>query len=373
MPTTNINHRRPSESCGQTVASTNFTWVSQVRTSLTVLGTNTATENSQASDEIDFEALSNGEAIAGENLRAFTYAQLKVATRNFRRDKVLGRGGFGKVYKGGLKEHVPSEGIKKSLVAIKKLDTTGNQGFKEWLTEIRILGRLSHPNLVKLLGYCMENENFLLVYDFMQNGSLNYHLFGKGLVRPLPWDIRFKIALGTARGLAYMHTHVILHRDLKSSNILLDKFYNAKISDFGLAFLGPSAGSSHVETTLAGTYGYAAPEYIATGHLYVKSDVYGFGVVVVEMLTGLRAVDRRRPKEQQVLVDWVKPYLLSKRKLKQVMDSRLEGKYPYKEVSQIAQLAVRCLHLEPKLRPSVKEIVETLEHIEACHHKTKRA
>ncbi|KAJ9166909.1 hypothetical protein P3X46_021598 [Hevea brasiliensis] len=364
-----------SDRSWQTVASTNFTWASQVSTSLTVPGTNNATENSQASEGIDFEGLSNGDIIAGETLRVFTYAQLKAATHNFRRDMLLGRGGFGKVYKGGLKEYVPSEGKKKSVIAVKKLDTMGRQGFEEWLSEVRILGKLSHPNLVKLLGYCLENEKFLLVYELLQNGSLNYQLFGKGSVWPLPWDIRFKIALGIARGLAYMHTldAPIIHRDLKSSNILLDKSYNAKISDFGLAFLGSFASSSHATRSFSGTAGYMDPKYIATGRLYVKADVYGFGVVMVEILTGLRAIDKRRPTEQWVLVDWVKPYLSSKRKLKKIMDSRLEGKYPYKEASQIAQLAIKCLQQEPKFRPSMKEIVETLEQIEACHHKTKRA
>ncbi|KAK4561968.1 hypothetical protein RGQ29_004713 [Quercus rubra] len=182
----------------------------------------------------------------------------------------------------------------------------------------------------------------------MQKGSLENHLFGRGsAVQPLPWDIRLKIAIGAARGLAFLHTsdkHVI-YRDFKASNILLDGSYTAKIPDFGLAKLGPSASQSHVTTRVMGTYGYAAPEYVATGHLYVKSDVYGFGVFLVEILTGLRALDTNRPSGKRNLVDWVKPYLSERRKLKQIMDSRLEGKYPSKAVFHISQLALSVLQL----------------------------
>ncbi|XP_058190428.1 probable serine/threonine-protein kinase PIX13 [Rhododendron vialii] len=172
------------------------------------------------------------------------------------------------------------------------------QGLEEWQSEVNFLGRLSHPNLVKLVGYCWEDKELLLVYEFMQKGSLENHLFGKGsAIQPLPWDIRFKILLGAARGLEFLHTSEkhIIYRDFKASNILLDGSYNAKISDFGLAKLRPSASQSHVTTRVMGTYGYAAPEYMATGHLYVKSDMYSFGVVLVEMLTGLHALDTTRP------------------------------------------------------------------------------
>lgn len=243
-------------------------------------------------------------------------------------------------------------------------------------SEVNFLGRLSHPNLVKLLVYCWEDKELLLVYEFMQKGSLENHLFGRGsAVQPLRWDIRLKILPGAARGLEFLHTsekHVI-YRDFKASNILLDGSYNAKISDFGLAKLGPSASQSHVTTRVMGTYGYAAPEYVATGHLYVKSDVYGFGVVLVEMLTGLRALDTTRPSGRHNLVDWIRPYLCERRKLKHTIDSRLEGKYPSKAAMQIAQLALKCLGPKPKRRPSMKEVVETLEHIDASNEKTQGA
>lgn len=208
----------------------------------------------------------------------------------------------------------------------------------------------------------------------MQKGSLENHLFGRGAaVQPLLWELRLKISIGAARGLAFLHTSEkqVIYRDFKASNILLDGSYNAKISDFGLAKMGPSASQSHVTTRVMGTYGYAAPEYVSTGHLYVKSDVYGFGVVLVEMLTGLRALDTNRPSAQQNLVDWVKPYLSDRRKLKSIMDSRLEGRYPSKAAGQIAQLALTCLGPEPKMRPSMKEVVETLERLDAINERPK--
>ncbi|KAJ9550482.1 hypothetical protein OSB04_014527 [Centaurea solstitialis] len=218
------------------------------------------------------------------------------------------------------------------------------------LKEVNFLGCLSHPNLVKLFGYCYEGTELLLVYEFMQKGSLKNHLFGRGsIVQPLAWDIRLKILIGAARGLKFLHASEkqVIYRDFKTSNILLDGSYNAKLSSFGLAKMGP-ASQSHITTRVMGTYGYAAPEYVSTGHLYVKSDVYGFGIVMVEMLTGIRALDTGRPVAQQNLSDWVKPYLADLRKLKNIMDPRLEGRYPSKEAGQMAQLALTCLEFEPK-------------------------
>ncbi|CAA2977110.1 probable serine threonine- kinase PIX13 isoform X1, partial [Olea europaea subsp. europaea] len=170
-------------------------------------------------------------------------------------------------------------------------------------------------------------------------------------ILPLPWDTRLKILIGAARGLAFLHAS-----DRKS--------YNAKISDFGLAKIGPTLSNSHMTTRVMGTLGYAAPEYVATGHLYVKSDVYSFGVVLVELLTGLRVLDENHPDGKHNLVEWVKPLLFDRRKLKNIMDSRLEGKYPSRSAVQIAQLALSCIESEPKNRPSMREIVEILEHID---------
>ncbi|CAN1289463.1 Probable serine/threonine-protein kinase PIX13 [Linum perenne] len=275
--------------------------------------------NSHFSGVSGDDSFPNGQLLPTPNLRVFSFAELKFATKNFRSDTVLGEGGFGKVYKGWLGSG--------TVVAVKKLNSESLQGLEEWQSEINFLGRLSHPNLVRLLGYCLEDNELLLVYEFMQKGSLENHLFGRGAaVQPLPWDIRLSIAIGAARGLAF-------------------------ISDFGLAKFGPSASQSHVTTRVMGTYGYAAPEYVATGHLYVKSDVYGFGVVLVEILTGLRALDTSRPSGRHNLAEWIKPYLNDKRKLKSTMDTNLEGKYPSKAAFRIAQLALVCLESEPKNRP----------------------
>ncbi|XP_057769109.1 receptor-like protein kinase FERONIA [Salvia miltiorrhiza] len=306
-----------------------------------------------------------GKELSRPNLRVFSFNELKAVTRNFRSDLVLGEGGFGKVYKGCLDDRATA---KTTIVAVKLLNYESMQGLQEWQSEVNFLGKLSHPNLVKLLGYCHEDRQLLLVYEFMPKGSLENHLLIRSAsIQPLPWDIRLKILIGAARGLAFLHAsdRKIIYRDFKTSNILLDEKYHAKLSDFGLAKIGPTDSISHVTTQIMGTYGYAAPEYIATGHLYVKSDVYGFGVVLLEILTGLRAHDHRRPSGQQNLVDWLKPHLSNERKLKQMIDVRLEGRYPSKSAQQLAKVAITCLENEPRNRPSMQEIVKTLERIDS--------
>ncbi|XP_057856266.2 probable serine/threonine-protein kinase PBL10 isoform X2 [Cryptomeria japonica] len=254
------------------------------------------------------------------------------------------------------------------VIAVKKLNQEGLQGHKEWLAEVNYLGQLSHPNLVKLIGFCTEDDHLLLVYEFMQKGSLENHLFRRGTYyQPLSWAIRIKIALGAARGLAFLHSAdpQVIYRDFKTSNILLDSAYNAKLSDFGLAKDGPTGGDTHVSTRIMGTYGYAAPEYMATGHLTAKSDVYGFGVVLLEMLSGQRAVDTNRPAGQHKLVEWSMPLLGDKRKLYQVMDARLDRNFPVKGAHKAALVALQCLSGDPKQRPAMDEVVQKLEAIQA--------
>lgn len=319
----------------------------------------------------------NGEILETPNLKVFSFSDLKSATKNFKSDNLLGEGGFGKVYKGWVDEKTlaPSKMGSGMVVAIKKLNPESVQGFDQWQSEVNFLGRLSHPNLVKLLGYCWEEKELLLVYEYIPKGSLENHLFRRNpAVEPLSWDSRLKIAIGAARGLSFLHSSEkkIIYRDFKASNILLDWHDNAKIADFGLAKLGPSSGESHVTTRIMGTYGYAAPEYIATGHLYVKSDVYGFGVVLLELLTGLRALDTKRPSGQQNLVDWTKPILSQRGKLKNIIDHRMEGQYSFKAVLQTAQLTLKCLAAEPRHRPCMAEVVETLERIESIKDKPKQ-
>ncbi|MCD7468366.1 hypothetical protein HAX54_006454 [Datura stramonium] len=306
------------------------------------------------------------------NLRVFSFAELKAATRKFSYGTEMGYGAFG-IYKGWLDEWASSKSGR-IAIAVKKFNHEGEglDGFEEWKSEVSILGRLSHPNLIKLLGYCWEDKELLLVYEFMQKGSLENHLFARrSAALSLPWNVRLNIMIGSARGLAFLHASEkqVIFRDFKPSNILLDGSYNAKISNFGLAKKGASASQSHLTTRVMGTYGYAAPEYVATGHLYVKSDVYGFGVFLVEMLTGLRPMDINRPNNQRNLVEWIKPHLSDKRRLRNKIDSRLGGKYPSTAAVQIAQLALSCLENEPKRRPSMKEVVEKLEQIEAANER----
>ncbi|XP_049365348.1 probable serine/threonine-protein kinase PIX13 [Solanum verrucosum] len=320
----------------------------------------------------------NGEILPIPNLKIYSFSDLKLCTKNFKPDSVLGIGGFGTVYKGWVDEKTlaPTKAGTGMIVAIKKLNSESTQGFEEWQSEVNFLGRLSHPNLVKLLGYCHEDKELLLVYEFMPKGSLENHLFRRSAaIEPLSWDLRLKIAIGAARGLAFLHTSEkkVIYRDFKASNILLDGNYNAKISDFGLAKLGPSGSNSHVTTRVMGTYGYAAPEYVETGHLYVKSDVYGFGVVVLELLTGLRALDTKRPNGEEKLVDWVKPMLSNKRKLKSIMDARMEGQYSSKAATLAAQITQKCLEGDPKNRPSMKEVMNVLEQIEAIKENPKES
>ncbi|KAL5199436.1 hypothetical protein ABZP36_020639 [Zizania latifolia] len=315
-----------------------------------------------------------GQILEAPNLRTFTFIELRQATKNFRPDSVLGEGGFGRVYKGWVDEKTmnPVKSGTGMVVAVKKLNSESMQGYEEWQSEINFLGRLSHPNLVKLLGYCWEDKELLLVYEFMAKGSLENHLFKRGCP-PLTWELRLKIAIGAARGLAFLHASEkqVIYRDFKASNILLDANYNANLSDFGLAKLGPTGSNSHITTRVMGTYGYAAPEYVATGHLYVKSDVYGFGVVMLEMLSGQRALDPNRPNGQLSLVDWAKPYLADRRKLARLMDPRFEGQYNSKQALRAAQLTLNCLAGEPRSRPSMKEVLETLEQIETMKSRVR--
>ncbi|KAL0723745.1 hypothetical protein Bca4012_038344 [Brassica carinata] len=313
-----------------------------------------------------------GEILQSPNLKSFTFADLKSATRNFRPDSVLGEGGFGCVFKGWIDEKSltatkPGTGL---VIAVKKLNQDGWQGHQEWLAEVNYLGQFSHGHLVKLIGYCLEDEHRLLVYEFMPRGSLENHLFRRGLYfQPLSWKLRLKVALGAAKGLAFLHSSEtrVIYRDFKTSNILLDSEYNAKLSDFGLAKDGPMGDESHVSTRVMGTHGYAAPEYLATGHLTTKSDVYSFGVVLLELLSGRRAVDKNRPSGERNLVEWAKPYLANKRKVFRVVDNRLQDQYSMEEACKVATLSLRCLTAEIKLRPNMREVVSQLEHIQSLN------
>ncbi|XP_052173674.1 probable serine/threonine-protein kinase PBL8 isoform X2 [Diospyros lotus] len=290
---------------------------------------------------------SSKNALLYTNVIAFTLFELETITKSFRSDYVLGEGGFGTVYKGYIDENV-RVGLKSLPVAVKVLNKEGLQGHREWLTEVNFLGQLRHPNLVKLIGYCCEDEHRLLVYEFMFRGSLENHLF-------------------RTKGLAFLHNaqRPVIYRDFKTSNILLDSDYTAKLSDFGLAKAGPQGDETHVSTRVMGTYGYAAPEYVMTGHLTARSDVYSFGVVLLELLTGRRSVDRTRPSKEQSLVDWARPKLNDKRKLLQIIDPRLENQYSVRAAQKACSLAYYCLSQNPKARPLMSDVVETLEPLQS--------
>ncbi|KAL3850671.1 hypothetical protein ACJIZ3_012553 [Penstemon smallii] len=324
--------------------------------------------SSKVSSSVPPTPRSEGEILQSSNLKSFNFADLKISTRNFRPDSVLGGGGFGSVFKGWIDENSftaakPGTGM---IIAVKKLHQESHQGHREWLAEVNYLGQFSHPHLVKLIGYCLEDDHRLLVYEFMPRGSLENHLFRRGsYFQPLSWSLRLKVAHGAAEGLAFLHSSEakVIYRDFKTSNILLDSNYNAKLSDFGLAKDGPTGDKSHVSTRVMGTYGYAAPEYLATGHLTAKSDVYSYGVVLLEMLSGRRAIDKNRPSGEHRLVEWAKPYLASKRKVYRIMDNRLDGQYTMDVAQRLANLAFRCISLESKLRPTMEEIVEELDQL----------
>ncbi|WVZ22222.1 hypothetical protein V8G54_000766 [Vigna mungo] len=288
---------------------------------------------------------------AANPLIVFSYDELKIITANFRPDRVLGGGGFGSVYKGFISEEL-RQGLPTLAVAVKVHDgDNSHQGHREWLAEVIFLGQLSHPNLVKLVGYCCEDEHRVLIYEYMSRGSVEHNLFSKILL-PMPWSIRMKIAFGAAKGLAFLH-------EAEKPD------YNAKLSDFGLAKDGPVGDKSHVSTRVMGTYGYAAPEYIMTGHLTPRSDVYSYGVVLLELLTGRKSLDKLRPAREQNLTEWAVPLLKEKKKFLNIIDPRLDGDYPIKAVHKAAMLAYHCLNRNPKARPLMRDIVDSLEPLQA--------
>lgn len=294
----------------------------------------------------------------------FTLKEMQEATDNFSMDNLLGEGGFGRVYRGVLGSG--------KVVAIKQMDpapSKGAQGEREFRVEVDVLSRLNHPNLVQLIGYCADSTQRILVYEFMPNGNLQEHLHGIVRVK-MDWLMRVRIALGAARALEHLHSgpatgNPIIHRDFKSSNILLDEKFQCKVSDFGLAKLVPFGNKTYVSTRVLGTFGYFDPQYTATGRLTLKSDVYGFGVVLLELLTGRKAVDLTSLNlRKQNLVSQVRHALKDKRKLRKVVDSELSiNTFLLDTISRYATLASRCVRDDPDRRPSMKECVRELEQI----------
>ncbi|KAK7351809.1 hypothetical protein VNO77_11520 [Canavalia gladiata] len=290
---------------------------------------------------------------------SFGFRELAAATRGFKEVNLIGEGGFGRVYKGRL-----STG---ELVAVKQLSHGGRQGFQEFVTEVLMLSLLHHSNLVKLIGYCTDGDQRLLVYEYMPMGSLEDHLFDPNQDKePLSWSVRMKIAVGAARGLEYLHCKAdppVIYRDLKSANILLDNEFNPKLSDFGLAKLGPVGDNTHVSTRVMGTYGYCAPEYAMSGKLTLKSDIYSFGVVLLELITGRRAIDASKRPGEQNLISWSRQFLNDRRKFVHMVDPLLQGNFPLRCLHQAIAITAMCLQEQPKFRPLIGDIVVALEYL----------
>ncbi|CAN4123393.1 unnamed protein product [Withania somnifera] len=289
----------------------------------------------------------------------FTFRELAAATNNFRPESFIGEGGFGRVYKGQL----PSG----QIVAVKQLDRNGLQGNREFLVEVLMLSLLHHPNLVNLIGYCADGDQRLLVYEFMPLGSLEDHLHDLPPAKePLDWNTRMKIASGAAKGLEYLHDKAnppVIYRDFKSSNILLEENFFPKLSDFGLAKLGPTGDKSHVSTRVMGTYGYCAPEYAMTGQLTVKSDVYSFGVVFLELITGRKAIDSTKPQGEQNLVAWARPLFSDRRKFAKLADPSLQGRFPMRGLYQALAVASMCIQEQAAARPLIGDVVTALSYL----------
>ncbi|XP_028769590.1 probable serine/threonine-protein kinase PBL21 isoform X1 [Neltuma alba] len=230
-----------------------------------------------------------------------------------------------------------------------------------------MLSLLHHSNLVTLFGYCTDGDQRLLVYEYMPMGSLEDHLFD---IKPnqelLSWNDRMKIAVGAARGLEYLHCKAnppVIYRDLKSANILLDNDFNPKLSDFGLAKLGPVGDNTHVSTRVMGTYGYCAPEYAMSGKLTLKSDIYSFGVVLMELITGRRAIDVSKKPGEQNLVAWSRQFLRDRSKFVQLVDPRLDGQFPLRCLHHAIAITAMCLQEQPNFRPLIGDIVVALEYL----------
>ncbi|CAN6351840.1 unnamed protein product, partial [Urochloa humidicola] len=291
----------------------------------------------------------------GAGPRRFRYRDLAIATRFFGDEEKLGEGGFGSVYHGYLEDHNLD-------VAIKRVSKTSKQGRKEYISEVRIISRLRHRNLVQLIGWCHGGGELLLVYEFMPNGSLDAHIHNHNTV--LPWRLRHEIVLGIGSALLYLHQdweQCVVHRDIKPSNVMLDASFNAKLGDFGLARLIDHDQESHT-TALAGTMGYMDPECIATGSTSTISDVYSFGVVALEIACGRRPIVVLQETEKPTtmhLVQWVWE-LFGSGRIVDAADARLNGEFDNQEIERVMITGLWCAHPDRNLRPSIRQAVNVL-------------
>ncbi|CAL9193575.1 L-type lectin-domain containing receptor kinase IX.1-like [Musa acuminata AAA Group] len=301
-------------------------------------------------DKNNGESLMDDEFSTGTGPRRFSYKELVTATSNFSEKRKLGEGGFGGVYKGFLNRSGKE-------VAVKKISSKSKQGKKEYASEVKIISRLRHRNLVQLIGWCHERGEFLLVYEFLPNGSLDYHLFNRKTT--LPWGIRYNIALGLASALLYLHEEweqCVVHRDVKSSNVMLDSGFNAKLGDFGLARLVDHQLGQHA-TGPAGTLGYLAPECFNTGKASKESDVYSFGIVALEIATGRRAVEHSKDEDEVRLVDWVWE-MNGRGRLLHTADRSLDKDYDAKQIERLMLVGLWCAHPDHTQRPSMREVIQ---------------
>ncbi|XP_051203732.1 probable receptor-like protein kinase At1g80640 [Lolium perenne] len=281
------------------------------------------------------------------------YPSLEAATGKFDEGNVLGVGGFGCVYKAAFDGG--------ATAAVKRLEGGGPDCEKEFENELDLLGRIRHPNIVSLLGFCVHGGNHYIVYELMEKGSLETQLHGPSHGSAMSWHTRMKIALDTARGLEYLHEHCnppVIHRDLKSSNILLDSDFNAKIADFGLAVTGGNLDKGNLK--ISGTLGYVAPEYLLDGKLTEKSDVYAFGVVLLELLMGRKPVEKMSPSQCQSIVSWAMPQLTDRSKLPNIIDPVIKDTMDPKHLYQVAAVAVLCVQPEPSYRPLITDVLHSL-------------
>uniref|UniRef100_A0A2N9IGE3 Protein kinase domain-containing protein n=1 Tax=Fagus sylvatica TaxID=28930 RepID=A0A2N9IGE3_FAGSY len=313
----------------------------------------------------------------------FDYPSLEAATNNFQESNLLGEGGSGQIYKARFDE--------KFLAAVKRIDSVSPDMEREFENEVNWLTEIQHQNIIKLLGYSIYGESRFLVYEMMEKGSLETQLHGPTQGSTLTWNLRMKIAVDVARGLEYLHEHLhppVVHRDIKSSNILLDSNFNAKLSDFGLAV---TSGIENKNIKLSGTLGYVAPEYLLDGKLTDKSDVYAFGVILLELLTGRKPLENVAPAQCQSIVTWVSllsnptklpfmkeilrrflvvyvvqiapqamPQLTDRSKLPKIVDPVIRNMMDLKHLYQVAAVAVLCVQPEPSYRPLITDVLHSL-------------
>lgn len=288
------------------------------------------------------------------SIECYTLEQIESAIQHYK--TLIGEGGFGSVYRGTLQDG--------KEVAVKVRSATSTQGTREFDNELTLLSAIRHENLVPLLGYCCENDQQILVYPFMSNGSLQDRLYGDASKRrALDWPTRLSIALGSARGLTYLHTfsgRCVIHRDVKSSNILLDDSMCPKVADFGFSKYAPQEGDSGASLEVRGTAGYLDPEYYSTQHLSAKSDVFSYGVVLLEMITGREPLNIHRPRNEWSLVEWAKPYIRNSR-IEEIVDPSIKGGYHTEAMWRVVEVALACIEPFSAYRPSMIDIVRELE------------